>query len=114
MAIMWDDDLLPSEAHIAGRCMRARMKWYVSDKSGDRLLIVPVLGLSCAKCRRRCGGSDVLQASSSSDKSARFLSVSSYDALAGKTSSRTLERMRAARNSASALESLVDSPGSVA
>ena len=80
---------------------------------GALLLVTFVLGLSCAKVNLRCGAMLFCHSSSSSAKDATVRSEMSRVDEAGYSSAKALERMRDTRKRASALESLVDSPGRV-
>jgi hypothetical protein len=82
-------------------------------KIGALLLVTLVLGLSCAKVSLRCGARFVDHSSNSSASNAMVRNEMSYDADAGYSSVRTFDRMRVMRKRASALESLVYSPGKV-
>jgi hypothetical protein len=82
-------------------------------KIGALLLVTLVLGLSCANVSLRCGARFLDQSSSSSASEAMVRNEMSCDADAGYSSVSTFDRMRVMRKRASALESLVYSPGNV-
>jgi hypothetical protein len=80
---------------------------------GDLLLVTLVLGLSCANMSLRWGARLVIHSSRSSESEVMVRKDMSCATDAGYNSASTLERIRDRRNRARALESLVDSPGSV-
>lgn len=80
---------------------------------GDLLLVTFVLGLSCWKVSLRCGARLVVHSSRSSDSEEIVRKEISCVADEGYNSASTLDRMRDSRKRASALDSLVDSPGRV-
>ena len=82
-------------------------------RSGDRLLVTLVLGLSCENSRRRWGGKLRDHSSSWPATERIFETKISYPRPAGYRFSSVLFRILEAENSASALESRVDSPGRV-
>lgn len=81
--------------------------------SGDRLPVTSVEGLSATKLSLRCWGNFSDQSSSSEPRADNCCSDNSCEVAAGYTFSRTLARMREARNNASALDKRVYSPGKV-
>lgn len=82
-------------------------------KIGDLLLVTFALGLSWMNVSLRWGARLTCQSSSSSARAAMVRKEMSWEAEAGYSSVSTLDRIRAMRNSARALESLVNSPGRV-
>lgn len=82
-------------------------------RMGALLLVTLVLGLSCANVNLRWGARLFCHSSSSSAREATVRNERSCVDDVGYSSAKVLERMRQRRNRASALESLVDSPGRV-
>jgi hypothetical protein len=81
--------------------------------TGALLLVTFVLGLSCANVSLRCGARFCDHSSSSSASNVMVRKEMSCEADAGYSSMRTFDRIRVMRKRASALESLVNSPGKV-
>ena len=95
---------------LARRPSRSRC---IHTKTGARLLVTLVLGLSCAKVNLRWGARFFDHSSRSSAIDAMVRKETSYVADAGYSSVRARDRIRVMRKRASALESLVYSPGRV-